>query len=58
MAVRARKKEYGFIVLSSVTDPYIYAEEKYEMTRKALEVILKHHFPVHIITKADLIKRD
>ena len=28
------------------------------MTRQALEVIAKHNFPVHIITKSDLIERD
>ncbi len=55
---RAKKNQYGIIVLSSVTDPYIQIEKKYELTRQALEVILKHRFPVHIITKSDLIVRD
>ncbi len=55
---RAKKNQYGIIVLSSVTDPYIQIEKKYELTRQALEVILKHKFPVHIITKSDLIERD
>lgn len=55
---RAKKQQYGFIVLSSATDPYIKIEEKYEMTRQALEIIEKHKFPVHMITKSDLIERD
>lgn len=55
---RAKKHEYGIIVLSSATDPYLQIEKKYELTRQALEVILKHRFPVHIITKSDLIERD
>lgn len=55
---RAKKNQYGIIVLSSVTDPYIQIEKKYQLTRQALEVILKHRFPVHIITKSDLIERD
>ncbi|MGB1040952.1 MAG: SPL family radical SAM protein [Flavobacteriales bacterium] len=58
LANRAKKNQYGIIVLSSVTDPYLQIEKKYEMTRQALEVILKHRFPVHIITKSDLIERD
>ncbi len=55
---RAKKQQYGFIVLSSATDPYLQVEKKYEMTRQALKVIAKHKFPVHIITKSDLIERD
>lgn len=55
---RAEKGEYGFIVLSSVTDPYINIEKDYLLTRKALEIILKYRFPVHIITKSTLIERD
>ncbi|WP_350285127.1 radical SAM protein [uncultured Croceitalea sp.] len=58
LASRARKNQYGFIVLSSATDPYLQVEKKYELTRKALEVIAKHRFPAHIITKSDLIVRD
>ena len=26
---RAKRKEYGFIALSSATEPWMYAEEKY-----------------------------
>jgi DNA repair photolyase len=55
---RAEKGEYGLIVLSSVTDPYINIEKEYMLTRKALEVILKYKFPVHIITKSTLVERD
>ena len=55
---RAKKNQYGIIVLSSATDPYLQIEKKYELTRSALKVILKHRFPVHVITKSDLIERD
>lgn len=58
LANRAKKGQYGIIVLSSATDPYLQIERKYELTRHALEVIAKHRFPVHIITKSDLITRD
>ena len=55
---RAKKHQYGIIVLSSATDPYLQIEKKYELTREALKVISKYKFPVHIITKSDLLVRD
>ncbi|MEZ5016174.1 MAG: radical SAM protein [Flavipsychrobacter sp.] len=58
LANRAKKGQYGIIVLSSATDPYLQIEKKYQLTRQALKVIAKHRFPVHIITKSDLIERD
>ena len=58
LANRAKKNQYGIIVLSSATDPYLQIEEETELTKQLLEVILKHCFPVHIITKSDLVVRD
>ena len=58
LALRARKGDHGIIVLSSATDPYLKIEKDYELTREALKVILKYQFPVHIITKSDLVTRD
>ncbi|WP_299681906.1 radical SAM protein [uncultured Dokdonia sp.] len=55
---RAKKEQYGIIVLSSATDPYLQIEKKYELTRQALEIIAKYKFPVHVITKSDMIARD
>jgi DNA repair photolyase len=58
LSLHARKNRYGFIVLASSTDPYLQMEENMQVTRKCLEVILKYKFPVHIITKSSLVKRD
>lgn len=58
LAKRAQKGQYGIIVLSSATDPYLQIEKRYNLTRQALEVIARHRFPVHMITKSDLITRD
>lgn len=55
---RAAKKQYGIIVLSSATDPYLQVEKDVGLTRKILEVILSYRFPVHVITRSDLIVRD
>ena len=58
LALRSRKGQYGIIVLSSSTDPYLPVENKYQFTRQLLEVILRYKFPVHIITKSDGVLRD
>ena len=58
-------KEYKFskysdkrILLSSVTDPYIPLERKYELTRKILEKLIPHQPHLNILTKSDLVLRD
>src|SRR3989344_6271895 len=48
----------GTVLLSSVTDPYHPIEIKYKITRKVLEILLKHQFHTSILTKSDLVKRD
>jgi len=58
LALRARKKQYGFIVLASATEPYLQAEKETRLTRSLLEVIAKYKFPVHVITRSDLVIRD
>jgi len=55
---RARRGEYGFISLSSATEPWMGIEEKYEVTRRCLRVIANYRFPVHCLTKSTLILRD
>lgn len=55
---RAKKKDHGIVVLSSSTDPYLPHEKKHELSRQALQLLAKHQFPIHIITKSDLIERD
>ncbi|WP_424004348.1 PA0069 family radical SAM protein [Maribacter sp. IgM3_T14_3] len=46
------------IVLSGNTDCYQPAEQKFQLTRKCLEIFLKYRHPVGIITKNALILRD
>ncbi|MBL7932102.1 MAG: radical SAM protein [Bacteroidia bacterium] len=58
LGLRAKKQQYGFIVISSATDPYLHFEEELKLTRGMLELSLKYKFPVHIITKSPLVERD
>src|SRR3954469_2289899 len=58
LASRAKKGQHGIILLSSATDPYLQFEKEYKLTRAILEVILKYRFPLHVITKSDLVIRD
>ena len=55
---RAKKSQFGFIVMSSATDPYLQVEKDTQLTRELLRVILKHRFPVHVITRSELVTRD
>ena len=53
-----KKLKRDVVAMSGVTDPYQPAEKKYGLTRKLLENLAEHKFPVHIITKSDLVLRD
>lgn len=53
-----RTKKKGTVGLGTVTDPYQPAEKKYEITRRCLELLLMHDFPVCIQTKSALVLRD
>jgi DNA repair photolyase len=47
------------IFLSSQTDPYLYAEKKYRITRACIERVARHpRYRLSILTKSDLVVRD
>ena len=48
----------GLVGISTVTDPYQPLEKKYHLTRYCLEQLRKHDFPINILTKSTLIKKD
>ena len=53
-----RKRKVGLIGFGSMNDPYTFAERRYELTSQALAVVAKYRFPVHIITKSDMVLKD
>lgn len=53
-----RKRVKGTIGTGSMNDPYMPIEAKRQLTRRALEVIAEQRFPVHVLTKSDLVLRD
>src|SRR4030065_901569 len=58
LAREINKKLKGTVYISSLTDAYQPLERKYELTRKLLEILLKHQFPISIQTKSALVLRD
>jgi DNA repair photolyase len=46
------------VFLSSASDPYQPVEARYRLTRRCISTILRHGFPVSILTRSPLVLRD
>lgn len=46
------------IGFGSTSDPYIPIEKKYELTKRALEVVQEGRYPLFLLTKSNLVLRD
>ena len=57
MALRSKRRR-GVVGTGSMSDPYMHCEQELQLTRRCLEVILKHGFGAAIQTKSDRILRD
>mgnify|MGYP003623244968 CR=1 FL=1 len=53
-----KKRIKGTIGTGSMNDPYMPVESKVGITRKAMEVIARSGYPVHVITKGKYVTRD
>lgn len=53
-----KRKKKGEIWISGVCDPYQPIEEKYQLTRKCLEILSNYDWHVYIQTKSPLVLRD
>ena len=58
LLVEINKKRSGSVWISGVCDPYQPLEAKYELTRKCLEILADHAWPVIIQTRSPLVLRD
>jgi len=54
----ASKRVKGIVGTGSMNDPYQRVERLYNLTGRALRVIAEYGFPVHVITKSDLVLKD
>jgi DNA repair photolyase len=52
------RKRPGRVWISGVCDPYQPLERKYELTKKCLEILIDHDWPVTIQTRSVLVLRD
>jgi len=52
------KRIKGTIGTGSMNDPYMPVEKQYNLTKRSLEIIRQFRFPIHILTKSDLVLRD
>ncbi len=58
LETEVKSKKVGKVWISGVCDPYQPLEKKYELTKKCLEILLKHDWPVTVQTKSPLVLRD
>lgn len=58
LALEVNKKKKGNVWISGVCDPYQPIENKYELTRRCLEILQTYNWQVTIQTKSSLVLRD
>lgn len=58
LAKELRRKPERPIFLSSATDPYQPAESQHGLTRRCLDVLSRHDWPLQVLTRSPIILRD
>jgi len=53
-----KKKRAGRVWISGMCDPYQPLEKIYELTKRCLEILARHGWPVTVQTKSPLVRRD
>ena len=56
--IKELKKKKGTVCIGTVADPYQPIELEYQLTKKALQTLMKYQWPIEILTKSHLILRD
>ena len=52
------KRVKGYVSTGAMNDPYMPVERRLGLTRRVLGVLAARRFPVHVMTKSDLVLRD
>jgi len=58
LQVEIKRKKRGRVWISGVCDPYEPLEAKYKLSRRCLEILEQHNWPVVVQTRSPLILRD
>jgi DNA repair photolyase len=58
LAHELQRKDRRDVFLSSATDPYQPVEGTHEITRRCLEILAKHDWPLTVLTRNPLVRRD
>ncbi|MCP8307206.1 MAG: radical SAM protein [archaeon] len=58
LSTQLKSLKKGKVGISTVTDPYQPLEAKLQLTRKCIELLSTHNFPISIQTKSPLVLRD
>jgi DNA repair photolyase len=58
LAREVKRKKIGRVWISGVCDPYQPLEKKYMITKRCLEILAEHGWPLTVQTKSDLVMRD
>lgn len=58
LAHELKRKARRDVFLSSATDPYQPAEGTHQVTRRCLEVLLRADWPMRVLTRNPLVRRD
>jgi DNA repair photolyase len=53
-----KRKPVGHVMLSSVCDAWQPVEKSCQLTRRCLEILLRYRYPVSVLTKSTLARRD
>jgi len=58
LETEVKNKKVGKVWISGVCDPYQPLEKEYELTKRCLEILLKHDWSITVQTKSPLVLRD